>query len=110
MAEEPRVGLADAVRGIRQELDSALDDGAGERVLFELGPIETEFGVHVRKGRSVKGGVEVWVANASGGGGSETTAASRIKVTLNPVTEDGGPARISSGRTPPPPPAPPAAD
>ncbi|MET9497611.1 trypco2 family protein [Streptomyces sp. NPDC006552] len=108
MEQEPWVGLSDAVRGIREELDAALDDGTDERILFELGPIEMEFGVDVRKSRSASAGVKVYVLNASAGGDQATAATSRIKVTLNPVTQDGKAARIASkgGSTPPPPPAP----
>ncbi|MFC8874191.1 trypco2 family protein [Streptomyces ardesiacus] len=107
MEKEPWVGLSDAVRGIRYELDSALDDGEGERILFELGPIEMEFSVDMREDRSAKAGVKVWVLNASAGGGNGTTATNRLKVILNPVTKDGKAARIASerGATPPPPPA-----
>ena len=107
MDQEPWVGLADAVRGIREELDIALDEGRNDRILFELGPIEMEFGVDVRKDRSARAGVKVWVLNASAGGDNGTTATSRLKVTLNPVTADGRAARIASerGTTPPPPPA-----
>lgn len=107
MEQEPWVGLSDAVRGIREELDNATNDGKGERIHFELGPIEMEFGVDVRKDRSAKAGVKVWVLNASAGGDNGTTSTSRIKVILNPVTKDGKAARIASegGATPPPPPA-----
>ncbi|MFJ9038251.1 trypco2 family protein [Streptomyces sp. NPDC102406] len=105
MEQEPWVGLSDAVRGVRQELEAALDDGKDQRILFELGLIEMEFGVDVRKDRSAQAGVKVWVVNASAGGAGGSTATSRLKVTLNPVDEEGKAARIASRKgTPPPPP------
>lgn len=37
------IGLADVVRGLREELDAAMTAGDGQHIQFELSAIELEF-------------------------------------------------------------------
>nr|WP_274598953.1 trypco2 family protein [Streptomyces albus] len=101
--------MADAVKGVRSELNAALADGQDDPIRFELGPVELEFSVDVRKDDKAAGGVKVWVLRADGEKSSGHTTAGRLHVTLNPVDEHGAAARISSRRDPAPPPPPPPA-
>ncbi len=43
LPEEPRLGLADAVRALRLELSEAIQQGEGESLRFELRQVELEF-------------------------------------------------------------------
>lgn len=85
------VGLADAVKAIRAELDTAMGEGAGKKVNFEVGPIELD------------AGVRVWVLSLGGKGSLKRDSTNRIKVVLNPIVEGGRKAKISSGRDEAPP-------
>jgi Trypsin-co-occurring domain 2 len=92
------VGLADAVKGIRTELEAATSEGDGKRIQFEVGQIELEFSVDVRKDAKADAGVRIWVVSAGAGGGVTSDSMNRVKVVLNPVTSDGRQLKISSGR------------
>jgi hypothetical protein len=102
MADEPWVGLAEAVSGIRSELQRAMREGEGEELRFAVGPVEVELTMTVQ--RDVEGRAKVmvlpWGAEAKGGLNSKDT--SRLKLTLRPVDDAGGDARISdrAGRRP----------
>jgi hypothetical protein len=97
------VRLADAVRGIRSELDTAMSAGAGQEVQFEVGPIELEFVIDVLQEAKGGIGVGVWVLSVSGKGSASRQSTNRIKVVLNPKTSGGGQVQISSksGAEPP---------
>jgi carbon monoxide dehydrogenase subunit G len=87
--------LAEAIAGIRAELDEAMATGAGERLKFDVGPVELEFAVDVQRDAQAKAGVKVWVVEIGGSGGMSRNASHRIKVTLNPVdTVTGASARV----------------
>jgi hypothetical protein len=58
------VALADAVRSLRSELDAAMVAGAGESLRFELGPVEIEFAVTVRRDGGGSAAVNVMVVTA----------------------------------------------
>ncbi|MFJ9866666.1 trypco2 family protein [Streptomyces sp. NPDC101165] len=82
---DDRIELADAVEAVRNELVTAAARSAGQDVTFEVGDIELEFGVELR--REARGGVKVkaWVVEAGADGGGGTTRAHRVAVTLRPV-------------------------
>jgi len=77
-----RIELADAVQAVRDELITAAGRSSGQDVTFEVGDIELEFGVELRK--EVKGGVKVkaWVVEGGADGGGGTTRMHRVTVTL----------------------------
>ncbi|MHC3472160.1 trypco2 family protein [Streptomyces sp. 7R007] len=77
-----RIELADAVQAVRDELITAAGRSSGQDVVFEVGDIELEFGVELR--REVKGGAKVraWVVEAGVDGGGGTTRTHRVAVTL----------------------------
>ena len=77
--------LAEAIKGIRGELSEAMAAGAGERLRFEVGPVELEFAVDIQRDLQAKAGVKVWVVEIGGSGGFSRDSSHRVKVTLNPV-------------------------
>lgn len=95
------VGLADAVKGIRAELDAAMTEGAGKDVQFEVGPVELEFAVDIQKDAKADFGVRIWVVSLGAKGGASHDSTNRIKVVLNPKDEKGKKLKISSGRDAP---------
>ncbi|WP_345010874.1 trypco2 family protein [Streptomyces shaanxiensis] len=77
-----RIELADAVQAVRDELITAAGRSSGQDVTFEVGDIELEFSVELRK--EVMGGVKVkaWVVEAGVDGSGGTTRTHRVAVTL----------------------------
>ncbi|MEV7285970.1 trypco2 family protein [Streptomyces sp. NPDC093252] len=75
-----RIELAD--EAVRDELLVAAARATGRDVAFEVGDIELEFAVELRK--EVKGGVKVkaWVVEAGADGGLGTSRTHRVAVTL----------------------------
>lgn len=51
------VGLAEAVQQLRAELEIAMAEGAEKQLRFELGPIEMEFQVDLRRIGGAEGGL-----------------------------------------------------
>ncbi|MFI1719746.1 trypco2 family protein [Streptomyces sp. NPDC020489] len=77
-----RIELADAVQAVRDELITAAARSTGHDLAFEVGDIELEFDVELRK--ETKGGTKVkaWVVEAGADGSAGTTRAHRVTVTL----------------------------
>jgi hypothetical protein len=82
---KPWATLAEAIEGIRAELAQAMAAGEGERLRFDVGPVELEFTVEIERNLSANAGVKVWVVQAGGSGGLSRESSQRINVTLNPV-------------------------
>ncbi|TJZ50360.1 hypothetical protein FCH28_24110 [Streptomyces piniterrae] len=95
MADEAWVGLADAVRGVRAELAAAQADGAGQELGFEVGQIELEFAVDIRKEGSGQAGAKVYVLSLGAKGSVAQSVTHRMKVVLNPQDRQGNSPRIS---------------
>lgn len=92
MAEE--IGIAEAVEHLRAELVAAAA-GGGSGPRFEVGPVELEFSVEMRK--EGKAGVKAWVVSA----GAETSKVSvhRVKLVLTPKdTTTGNAYHVNTGR------------
>ncbi|MBE3008891.1 hypothetical protein IL992_06775 [Microbispora sp. NEAU-D428] len=83
--EESWVGLAEAVKGVRAELAEAMAAGEGERLRFDVGPVELEFVVELRRDAEAKAGVKVWVVEAGASGTLSRGTTHTLKVVLNPV-------------------------
>lgn len=94
--DSPWATLAETLEGIRAELSEAMAASEGERVRFDVGPVELEFAVAIQRDVEAHAGVKVWVAEIGGSGGMSRDSSHRIKVTLNPVdTATGRSARVA---------------
>jgi hypothetical protein len=88
--------LAQAIGGIRAELTEAMGSGKGEQLQFDVGDVELEFVVDVRRDRNAQAGVRVWVVELGGSGGTSRGVSNRLKVTLHPVhSATGGTPRVA---------------
>ncbi|MCF2533982.1 trypco2 family protein [Yinghuangia soli] len=96
MSNESWADLGDAISAIRQELQRAMDEGAGKPLRFRTGPVELEFTVEVTRDAAVGAKVRVlpWSVEAKGGIAAAQT--NRIKVTLQPVDATGKDAEVSA--------------
>jgi hypothetical protein len=96
VADEPWVGLADVVRGVRSELRAAMAEGQGSDLRFEVGPVELEFAVDVRKDAAVDVSARVYVVSFGAKGGGSTASTHRLKLTLNPVDAHGNRPQVNT--------------
>ncbi|MFB7163138.1 trypco2 family protein [Streptomyces sp. NPDC056242] len=78
------IGLADAISAIRDDILAATRRNASSPLRFELGEIQMEFMVELRRDTRAKGGVKAWVVDASAERGHGATHAQRVAFTLKP--------------------------
>ena len=90
------LGLADAIRQLREEIASAVQSAKGEELQFGLGPIELELQVEL----TVSGGAKAdfkWVIVSLGAEAKgQNLQRHRVKLTLSPMIE-GEPVKVSRG-------------
>jgi hypothetical protein len=79
------VELASAIRQLRAELNEALADGEGERLRFQLGPVEMCLTVTVGREASPGAKVRFWVVEAGADARLSREAVQDIKLVLTPV-------------------------
>jgi hypothetical protein len=91
--DRPWATLAQAIEGVRAELSEAMAAGEAEELRFDVGEVELEFTVEIRRDLEAKAGVAVWVVEMGGSGARSDGSTHRLKVTLHPVD-------IATGRSP----------
>jgi hypothetical protein len=79
------VELASAIRQLRAELNEALADGEGERLRFQLGPVEMSLTVTVGREAGPGAKVRFWVIEAGADAKLSREAVQDIKLVLTPV-------------------------
>jgi Trypsin-co-occurring domain 2 len=79
------VELASVIRQLRTELNEALDEADGERLRFELGPVEVSLTVTVGREATPGAKVRFWVVEAGADARLSREAAQVIKLVLTPV-------------------------
>ena len=99
LAHKP-LGLAAAVAGLRAELTAAMTAGAREKVRFELGPVQMEFGLEIEAERGGEGGIKFWVVTLGGKASSTSGATHKVTLELTPKDEQGGPLGLISDTEP----------
>jgi hypothetical protein len=84
MSDFEEIELSAAVRAVREQLAQAALDGTGSAVRFEVGPIQMEFAVEIRREAGVKGGVKAWVLSADAEARASRGTTHRVSFTLTP--------------------------
>jgi Trypsin-co-occurring domain 2 len=79
------VELASVVRQLRAELNQALADAQGERLRFELGPVEMSLRVTVGRDAAPGAKVRFWVIEAGAEARVSRESVQEIKLVLTPV-------------------------
>jgi hypothetical protein len=89
--------LAEMIEALRVELAVAVDQGDGQSIRFDVGPIELEVEVAATKKTTGKAGVEFWVITAGADRAREDVVTQRIKITLQPKPANSpGPVQVAS--------------
>jgi hypothetical protein len=81
---EAWVGLAEAIIQLRTELDTARAAGEGEQLRFEVGPVELEFTVDVKKEGGLNTGIRWGLVSAEAKGTLASSSSHRMKLVLQP--------------------------
>jgi hypothetical protein len=76
--------LASVIRQLRAELNEAMDEGEGERLRFELGPVELSLTVTVGREAAPGAKIRFWVIEAGADAKISREAAQDIKLVLTP--------------------------
>jgi hypothetical protein len=84
------IGVADAVRALRDELTAAIAAGRDEDLRFRVGPVEMEFQVAVARETSGSGKIRFWVVDMGASGKVTSTATHKVKLSLEPISASGG--------------------
>ena len=92
--------LAAAIRQLRAELNEALANAEGERLRFELGPVELSLTVTVGREAAPGAKVRFWVIEAGAGAKISRAAVQEIKLVLTPRDTE-APARADGRAVPP---------
>ncbi len=79
------VELASVVRQLRAELNEALEDAQGERLRFELGPVQVALTVTVGREGGAGAKVRFWVIEAGADAKVSRDSVQEIKLVLTPV-------------------------
>ncbi|WP_167157917.1 trypco2 family protein [Streptomyces sp. MBT27] len=93
------IELADAIESVREQLTEAAARASGHALVFELGDIQMEFTVELR--REVKGGLKVraWVVDAGADAARNTGRTHKVAFTLKPHSAaDGSAWRVGNDR------------
>ncbi|CAG7634809.1 trypco2 family protein [Actinacidiphila bryophytorum] len=78
------IELADAVEAVRDGLLVAASRGSGSPLHFEVGDIQMEFSVELRRDFQGRAGVKAWIANISAEGSVANTRVQKVAFTLKP--------------------------
>jgi hypothetical protein len=88
VSKTPDVPLASAIEALREELVTAVEQGADQKVRFALGPIELDFEVEITSEGGLDAGVRFWVVSLGAKGSRSSAQTHRVHVSLSPVAAD----------------------
>ena len=77
--------LASVLRQLRTELNEAMDDADGERLRFELGPVELSLTVTVGREAAPGAKIRFWVVEAGADTKISRDSVQEIKLVLSPL-------------------------
>ncbi|MBQ1026507.1 trypco2 family protein [Micromonospora sp. C95] len=84
------IELADFVRELRRELETAVAAAPEDGLRFELGPIEIEVSVGVEKTANAAAKARFWVLELGGEGTVARSSVQTVKLTLKPHVGSSG--------------------
>lgn len=85
------VELASVIRQLRAELNEALADAQGERLRFELGPVQVSLTVTIGREATPGAKVRFWVIEAGADARVSREAAQEIRLVLTPIDTEASP-------------------
>jgi hypothetical protein len=107
-SEDPGIPVADAIELLRDELEAALDKGAGRPVQFGIPDVTLTVSVVAGKSKDAVGKIRWWVIEAGGSGSWSHEVTQTLVLTLHPqrIRPDGTRVPLDVGAEDTEPPAP----
>jgi hypothetical protein len=94
------IELAEVIGELRRELQAAMNDGEGEQLRFELGPVELEATVAVEKAGGGGAKVRFWVIELGGDAKASEVSTHHVKLSLQPRLAGGRRVWVASDEAP----------
>jgi hypothetical protein len=91
------IELADLIRDLRSEMETAVATAPPSGLRFELGPIELEVSIGVERSGSTGAKARFWVLELGTDGAAAKTSFQTVKLTLNPHVGSSGRSPFVSG-------------
>jgi hypothetical protein len=90
------VGLSTALDGLREELETAWKDSAGQLIRFRVNEVTLTLEAVVRTDKELGGKIRWWLVEAGAGGKTGTEVTQKLELTLKPALygQDGKPAPL----------------
>lgn len=95
-----KIGLAEAVEALRDELTEAIAASADQSLRFRVGEVIVEFEVTVERTRGGRGGLKFWVIDVGAEGSRTNANTHHLTIPLTPVNTDGSPILTGEQRLP----------
>jgi len=89
-----QVPIADAIKNLRRELETAIAEGEGKTLRFDVESIDVELKCTVSREANAEVGGAFWVINTKGGAKIGDQDVQTIRLKLNPKS-DGKKAKLS---------------
>jgi hypothetical protein len=101
MSQQPSVDLADTIRVLRHQLSEAMHEGQDQELRFEIGEVQLEFEIVVKKDASADGGIRFGVISLGAKANIGNEASHRISLVMQPVVlkADGSTSRANISGT-----------
>jgi hypothetical protein len=84
-----KIGIAEAITALRQELADAIVASIDESIHFQVGEVTVELEIAVERLVGGKGGLKFWVVELGGELSSTTSRTHKISLPLTPIMNDG---------------------
>lgn len=85
-----RLGLAETIAALRDELESAVRSAVGQEIQFPVGGVEIELHVGVTKSAKAKGGFQFWVLELGASAEYATESIQKVTLQLEAPVDDTG--------------------
>jgi hypothetical protein len=86
---EKNITLAEAIRQVRTQIEEAQREGDGKSLHFRAKSVEVELSIAFTWDGEVGGALKAWVADLSGKMKLSNEHLHKVKLVLEPVTQDG---------------------
>lgn len=91
MSSDPKpIGLAEAIRQVRTELEEARRGGEGRELQFRLDEVTLDFQVEVKREGGGEAGIKLYVVSVGAKGGASNVQTHTVTVSLVPQTKVNG--------------------
>ena len=87
--ERARVGLQQAIRELRSQLEASIKEASKDSFRFEVGEIILELEIEVESNTDSSAGVNFYLFDLHTAGASRNTKTHKVTIPLKPITQEG---------------------